>query len=585
MSSSDRRTADLARRAESLARRTVLLVACALGACSGDGPTPPPATAQCDGSTINVRALSPGDGVTITDAEVACLALAGAGAEYLVMPQLTGSSLPYGGYSFRLGDPVMMEAAVTAVPNAPLVDARELFGAQRITDDAQAVLHRRLRAHEATAPRTAHQRARMNGAATAHAIGAPDTLRAFSVLNTLAATPTFSTIGATLAYAGDHVLLYVDTIAATAFTTPELAAMGALFDDALVPAMYDQFGSGSDIDGNGRVLFVLSPTVNAMVPASQCSVTGYVRGFFYSHDLVSQEATSNRGEIFYAFVPDPAGRWSCAHTKAEVDANLAPTFMHELQHMISFGEHAIERNGSSEEPWLNEGLSHIAEELGAKLFEARYPAPSGRTNPSQIFPDSASPYITPNLLYSYRFLLTSTFYSITTCAPGTFCSLAERGGSWLLLRFIADQQGETVLKRLVESPLSGRANLEAITGRTTAAWLGDFALAVNADSVEGRPRDFAPASLRFSSRNLRRLYRVLFEAYGIGGGVGRPFPIEPLSLAPGAAVTGSMRPGSFSTYRLRTTADRPVALLRFVGADGAAFEPPAGAQLAVLRLR
>src|SRR5690606_24112570 len=136
-----RRTADLARRAESLARRTVLLVACALGACSGDGPTPPPATAQCDGSTINVRALSPGDGVTITDAEVACLALAGAGAEYLVMPQLTGSSLPYGGYSFRLGDPVMMEAAVTAVPNAPLVDARELFGAQRITDDAQAVLH------------------------------------------------------------------------------------------------------------------------------------------------------------------------------------------------------------------------------------------------------------------------------------------------------------------------------------------------------------------------------------------------------------------------------------------------------------
>jgi hypothetical protein len=163
--------------------------------------------------------------------------------------------------------------------------------------------------------------------------------------------------------------------------------------------------------------------------------------------------------------------------------------------------------------------------------------------------------------------------------------LAERGGSWLLLRFIADQQGETVLKRLVESPLSGRANLEAITGRTTAAWLGDFALAVNADSVEGRPRDFAPASLRFSSRNLRRLYRVLFEAYGIGGGVGRPFPIEPLSLAPGAAVTGSMRPGSFSTYRLRTTADRPVALLRFVGADGAAFEPPAGAQLAVLRLR
>ena len=579
MSSSERGRADLV-------RRYLALTALALGACSGDGPTRPPATAQCDGSTINVRTLEPGDGVTITDAEVGCLALAGAGAEYLVLPQLTGSSLPYGGYSFRLGDPVMMEASVSAVQTiAPQVDAREMFGVRQTVDDAQAMLHTRLRTHETTAPRAASKPARDGGAGLAHAIGDPDSLRAFSVLNTLAAAPTFSTIGAALAYAGDHVLLYVDTLAASAFTAPELAAMGALYDDALVPAMYAQFGTGSDIDGNGRVLFVLSPTVNAMVPASQCSVTGFVRGFFYSHDLTSQAETSNRGEVFYAFVPDPTGRWSCAHTKADVDANLAPTFMHELQHMISFGEHAIERNGTSEEPWLNEGLSHIAEELGAKLFEARYPAPSGRTSPTQIFPDSASPYITPNLLYSYRFLLSSSFYSLTTCAPGTFCSLAERGGSWLLLRFIADQQGDAVLKRLVESPLAGRANLEAITGRSTAAWLGDFALAVNADSIEGRPRDFAPADLRFSSRNLRRLYRALFDAYGIGGGVGRPFPIAPLAVAPGAAITGSMRPGSYAAYQLRTTADRPVALLRFVGADGVAFSTAAGAQLSVLRVR
>ncbi len=569
-----------------IARRYLALGALALAACSGDGPTPPPATATCDGSTIDVRTLSPGDGVTITGAEVACLALAGAGAEYLVMPQLTGAALPHGGYSFRLGDPAMLDASL-ALPSsvAPLVDAHELFGTHRDADDAQATLHARLREQESARPRGSATRRSTDHAPAAHAIGDPDSVRSFSVLNTLAATPSFSTIGASLAFAGDRVLIYLDTLAGGAFTPTELAAMGTLYDDVLVPAMHAQFGTGSDIDGNARVLFVLSPTVNAMVPASQCSVTGYVRGFFYSHDLTSPAATSNRGEVFYAFVPDPTGRWSCPHTKTEVDANLAPTFMHELQHMISFGEHAIERNGASEEPWLNEGLSHIAEELGAKLFEARYPAPSGRTNPSQIFPDSASPYITPNLLYSYRFLLSSTFYSLTTCAPGTFCSLAERGGSWLLLRFIADQQGDAVLKRLVESPLSGRANLEAVTGRSTSAWLGDFALAVNADSIEGRPRDFAPASLRFSSRNLRRLYRALFDAFGIGGGVGRPFPIEPLALAPGAAVTGSMRPGSYAAYRLRTTTDRPVALVRFVGADGVAFVPEANAQLAVLRVR
>jgi hypothetical protein len=265
--------------------------------------------------------------------------------------------------------------------------------------------------------------------------------------------------------------------------------------------------------------------------------------------------------------------------------NLPPTFVHELQHLISYGEHVLRFGGGPEEPWLNEGLSHLAEEYGARFFEERYPAPSGRTSPSQIFPDSAGAYITPNLLYSYRALLTTGVYSVMGCAPGTFCSLAERGGGWLFLRWIVDQRGESVLQGLVRSPRVGRSNLEFATGESTASLLGDYASALLGDSIVEVPRAALPSRLRFTDRNLRTLYRALFDAYGLAGGVGRPFPIEPLTLPEGGSAFGTMRPASFVHYRLTTRGDTPAVLLRFSGSDGTPYSPSAGAQVSVLRIR
>jgi hypothetical protein len=380
------------------------------------------------------------------------------------------------------------------------------------------------------------------------------------------------------------VLVYIDTLAADAFTAQEIDTVGALYDDVLYVIDQTAFGNGSDVDGNGRIIFLLTPTVNALAKASECAVSGYVRGFFYGHDLASDASTSNQGEIIYGLVPDPTGRWSCAHAKSDVMANLPPTFIHELQHLISYGEHVIERGGTPEEPWLNEGLSHLAEELGAIHYEQRFPAPTGRVNPAQLFPDLAEPFVTPDLLYSNRFLFLSNQYSITSCAPGTFCSLPERGAAWLFLRWLGDQKGSDVYKRLVQSSLTGRANLEAVIGEGTAALLGDFAIAVSADSLVGIARDRVPARYRFTSRNIRQLSRALYEAYGPVGGVARPFPIDPLVLTNGTSVTGTMRPGTFVPYRLDVPSGVSVSLLRFSQVDGAPFAGSAGAQLSIFRL-
>lgn len=112
----------------------------------------------------------------------------------------------------------------------------------------------------------------------------------------------------------------------------------------------------------------------------------------------------------------------------------------------------------------------------------------------------------------------------------------------------------------MQTALTGRDNLESVTGESTAALLADFAIAVSADSLDGVARSRVPARYRFASRNFRAIYRKLFEAYGIAGGIGRPFPIVPIAIADGSARTGTMRPGTFLTYSItRARALRPSA--------------------------
>lgn len=549
-------------------------------ACGDGDPVRPPSSTTCDGANVAVAQPRVGEHVVIASADVACFALAGGGAVYAIAPQLTGSSLPYAGFTFKLGTP---DAPAALQADAVAADAPREFslGAPRDDFAAQRALDGRLR--RAEVGHRARTLRRTRAGRVAQLAAAPESLRSFQVLADLSESGPTTAVSARLAYAGPTVHLYLDTLAQSAFSTADLERLGVAVNE-LAPVIRSRFGAGSDVDANDRVLFLLSPRVNALIPAASCATQGYVRGYFDGRDL-TDAAQSNRAEVFYGFVPDPSGQWSCSHTVDDVLANLPPTFVHELQHLISYGEHVISFGGPPEEPWLNEGLSHLAEEYGARVFETRYPAPSGRTSPSQIFPDSAGAYITPNLLYSYRALLTSGVYSLLGCAPGSFCSLAERGGNWLFLRWVVDQRGEAVIERLVRSPRVGRSNLESATGESAASLLGDYASAVLADSIVGEARPTLPSRLRFTDRNLRQLYRALFDAFGLAGGVGRPFPIEPLVLPEGGSVFGTMRPATFVHYRLSTRAETPAVVLRFSASDGTAYTAASGAQLSVLRLR
>jgi hypothetical protein len=427
------------------------------------------------------------------------------------------------------------------------------------------------------------------GLARAQAVTPPPavgSIRGFQVLSSFSTThPAWKRVGAQLAYAGSSLLLYVDTLApANGFTTAQLQTFGQYFDQTLVPIDTGAFGGPSDVDGNGRVIMLMSPVVNADSPASECSTLGYVSGFFDPQDFDGpQDSVSNQGEIFYSIVPDSTGTVSCAHSASDVEFTVPATFLHELQHLIDFSQHVILGGGNLGASWMDEGLSIVAEELGSVYYERKCPPPACRTDPAQLFPDSSQPFVQTFLYDSYQYGLLPDSASVTLHSDEEN-GFAWRGGDWLLMRWLGDQYGDGVFKLLERGASGGVADIENATGQSFPALFTHFGLALYVDSLPGLPRNTAPESDRFVSRNLRRLWARL---YGTTGGqvasIPRPMPIV-LRTITADTTQATIDPGTMAFFRLDTPANTATVTVRFARLGGAPFAASLGPQLAVFRM-
>jgi hypothetical protein len=328
---------------------------------------------------------------------------------------------------------------------------------------------------------------------------------------------------------------------------------------------------------------LLSPAVNGLTPKTSCLGQGFVTGFFDGTDFTAN-ANSNSGEIFYGVVPDPNGTVSCPHTITDVMSLVPAVFLHEVQHMINFGQHVLVHQGDEEEGWLDEGLSLVAEEEGSRYYEAKFPPPTGRTNPSQLFPDSAESFISNLLVDSYDYLSYPDTVSITLHSDGDN-GLAWRAGDWLLLRYVGDQKGEGVYQTLVQSALTGTANLAAAMGESFQAVLGNFAVAAFTDSLPGVVRTAIPARYRFVSRNLRQLYNAIYNALGPVNGIPSAFPIFVAGFTPNGGQIGAMVPGTMAYYGLSTDATVRGVAIQFGTSAGAHFDANLHPQVSLFRVQ
>ena len=531
------------------------------------------------------------------------LTVAGNGASYLVVAQFATSLVPDNLVPYHVSSGNAISASIAGATIASLSRVANPF-ASRATIPAgalptskrttQLAFDHMLRARarqlvSSGAWRPAALRARAAASlriapstSTAAAVTAsPDSVRSFRVLSN-ANGSAFTSVGARLEYAGRDVLIYVDTLSpANGFTSSQLTAFGQLFDQTLYPIDTAAFGPPTDVDQNGHVIMLMSPVVNALTSTTDCQ-NGYIAGFFDEEDLGApvNDPNSNQGEIFYSIVPDPNGVSSCVHSTDDVGFSVPATFMHELQHLISFSQHVVVHGGDSEFGWLDEGLSIVAEELGSRYYEQKCPGTACRTNPDQIFPDSSQGFVENFLYDSYQYAFLPDTASVTLHSDADD-GFSWRGGDWLLMRWLGDQMGTSVFRKLDGSALTGVANIENATGQAFPVLFSDFGLALYTDSMPGLPRTTAPAADRFVSRNVRQLWNRLFVTSQ--GSLPLAFPVQLFAISNDTS-RAVMDPGTMSFFRLDTPTNQATVSIQFSGPAGAALPVSVKPQLAIFRL-
>jgi hypothetical protein len=315
--------------------------------------------------------------------------------------------------------------------------------------------------------------------------------RTFQVLASATKLDTFVQVSATAVFTAQHVAIYLDDdVPAGGYTPTDITNVGSLFGDHLYGIDTQAFGPESDIDGNGQVLVLLSDQVNQL---GDCNVGGSqsVAGFFFGGDLLTTFDHSNKGEVFYGWVPG-----ACGITLDHAISFLPVVFVHEFQHMINYNQHVLVAKGPTEATWLNEGLSTFAEELAARSVPAdrcvnadclTQFAGSNLDNASRYFSDPESSYLV---------------------VPGdSVLSLAEYGATWLFTRWLVDHfaveqpLGGDLTRRLVQTNQVGYLNIQSVTGEPFSTLVSQWQMANFLDDLPG----VVPASnrLQYTSWNFR----------------------------------------------------------------------------------
>jgi hypothetical protein len=378
---------------------------------------------------------------------------------------------------------------------------------------------------------------------------------------------------------GTKAAIYMDNTVPQADTllAADYQDLGSTFDMYHYPYNVENFGAESDIDGNERIVILMTDAVNALTP--DCT-NGRVLGYFFGLDL-SSGANSNNGEVFYTFVPAPAQGTCSAISRSAAVNNVKPTLIHELQHMVSWNQRVIVRGGNSEQIWLNEALSHFAEELGGRQIDPAICMAAG-------FTSCRSQYISSNIINSYDFLENPEAEFLVWPTEGTLSqgSLAGRGASWHFLRWVVDQfaidsiLGADLTRRLVQTTSAGSANIENVTGDTFPRLVAEWMLAAYLDD-DATFTGLSPR-MRFKSWGLRTIWTDPRNSQIFPSG----FPIIPDVTGGTYTKSGTLRGGTGRYLRVVQQANGPAVEVQLLGsAAGAAIAPNLVARIGIARVR
>ena len=500
------------------------------------------------------RVLAPGEAVDIQDPGApGCLHLDG-GASYAL---LLGSTSTVSGarYPVRVRTLAGAPATVAAASPGP-ASTRARWGEHgdpegmggRFAAGWEAELRRR------AIPRSPAAGERAGGAA----VQAPPALgdrRSFRVLNRDGETEEVSSVAR---YVGEKVAIYLDEEAPEeGFQAEDLERLARTFDEDIHPVVTGVFGTESDLDGNGRVIMLLTPVVNRLTPAG---TDGFIGGFFFGLDLRPGDG-GNDGEVFYAVVPDPQGIHGDPRTRERLLRGIPAVLAHEFQHMVHFHQRAVLRDGvGTGALWLSEGLAQMAEELVARSVEA-----GGRDSAAAAFRDG-------NRIRARRYLADP---SGTSLVVGTGSgNLEERGASWLFLLYAADRWGSELLGALTRTTRTAVESVEEATGSDWPSLLKGWWTALLAEGLGSALEETFPD--RYREVDLETL---------LAGGVGDPWPLIPQLLADGDGLAADTLFSASPAFHEVPASGAGSVLLRVGGAGDGPVGFAGGLSARIVRIR
>jgi hypothetical protein len=425
---------------------------------------------------------------------------------------------------------------------------------------------------------------------------------------------------ATLAYQTDNAAFYytdevkpgIDTAVAarTAALYPTVppgptdvapfwGELGAAFESKVFPALTKYFGTPSDVDGNGKVVFLLANLGHQN--------QAYPMGFFWDGDLdlplvdattCPRGAAGNQTDMLYLMDPANFATFSGATgtnyavgLQSLVESLYPGVMAHELQHDVNYITRCPPSApcGVAEELWLNEGLSELSMTVAGYWLHDAGGRRHVRAYQGEVEAASGLPY--------------HRAYSLTLWEASPYGNYA---GASAYMQYLLDHASPAMSRALENPRLAGKANIEAATG---LPWEIGFARFVTAAvfSNEDQAELNGGAGLITSAGN--QLAQPIFNYLGDGvapdyvpwhhytvpcptGGVSRQrlayvatVPLATSSTVPlrrdgWTALSTGPGAGGPATISVQSTSPlKPhVVVVKYIGALPT-YAPPAGAQL------
>jgi hypothetical protein len=301
------------------------------------------------------------------------------------------------------------------------------------------------------------------------------------------------TITATLISSNNRAVAYIDNALPSSqknISEANIETMLNAFSASTFDIITNMYGEPSDVDNDGKVVFLFTHLVDEV---------GGVAGFYSSGSLFSKEQGGDGNLADMMFI-------SPTRDLASYTSLLA----HEFQHLISFNQHVLLQKGDSEETWLNEGLSHVAEDLVDGHIDG------GNTDLVSEFMDAPG-----------RYALTGD----------ASLNLGIRGAAYLFVQGLMESFGSDVPGRLVKSGKVSIANVEDLSGQPFDEVYRTFA-----------SRLFLSGNTLNSSPGLNYSFRYFTEPQTSQRSL--PLPKELKIDAQNTGVAGAIRPASTAFIRL-----------------------------------